>query len=610
MSRTDKTPPERPGPDKAGRKPAAARPERVFRGIGISPGIAIGPAHTAAQPSLAVNRRAIGDYERDGETQRFDDAVALSKRQLAKLKARLSLLPADAEREIEPLLDAYVAMLGPSRLVRGVKKRIHEGLTADGAVADETDALAAAMAEAPGDAPARKRRVDEVREIGARLMRNLSRTPFRSFAHIPDGGVLLAETLTPADAALLDPARIAGAVAGEGGAEGHTAIMLRSLGLPAVLGVDEAAALAQPGDMVVVDGTAGTVTLCPSAATLNAAKKAHAAYAREKQRLAKLSRLPAITRDGEAVELQANLELPLELPLVAQAGAQGIGLFRTEFVFMNRDEVPDEEAQFDAYAQVVDAMEGDPVTIRVLDWGGEKQIDSLTAAGFEAEAGANPALGLRGIRLLLREPELFETQLAAILRAAARGPVRILLPMVTSPSEVRQARDAIERVARRLRRRGASVPDPLPPLGAMIETPGAALAADALALEADFFAIGTNDLAMYTLAVDRADTVVGHLYDPLHPAVLRLMQFATEAALRLRMPVSVCGEMAGDPKLTALLLGLGLRSLSMSSAAIPRVNQAIRALDIDAAARLARRVMEQSDPARIAELVAEFGREA
>jgi len=254
-------------------------------------------------------------------------------------------------------------------------------------------------------------------------------------------------------------------------------------------------------------------------------------------------------------------------------------------------------------------MEGLPVTIRVLDWGGEKDMEALAEGVVPAHAGANPALGLRGLRMLLKRPELLEVQFAAVLRVAsagADGNVRLLLPMVTVPEEVRQAREIYERVARRLRRRGERLPEKLPPLGVMIETPGAALAADAIALEADFFAIGTNDLAMYTLAVDRGEAEVAHLYDPLHPAVLRLVQFATEAALRLRMPVSICGEMAGNPLLTPLLLGLGVRTFSMNASAIPRVKQAVRALDIGDCARFARRVMEQSDPARIRELVAGF----
>jgi phosphotransferase system enzyme I (PtsI) len=252
-------------------------------------------------------------------------------------------------------------------------------------------------------------------------------------------------------------------------------------------------------------------------------------------------------------------------------------------------------------------MGGDPVAIRVLDWGGEKDIEALSSAGIVPDvADANPALGMRGIRLLLRETELLETQLAAILRAATAGPVRVMLPMVTTVGEVRASREIYERVARRLRRRGERIPDKLPPLGIMIETPGAALSADALALEADFFAIGTNDLTAYTLAVDRGEADVAELYDPLHPAVLRLVQFATEAALRMRMPVSVCGEMAANPRLTPLLLGLGLRSFSMTASAVPRVKQAIRAVEIDACARFARHVMEQSDPEKIEELVTGF----
>ncbi len=442
-------------------------------------------------------------------------------------------------------------------------------------------------------------------------MRNLTRQPFRSFAGLPEGAILVSEALRPADAALLDPSRLAGVATEEGGAEGHTAVMLRALGVPAVLGAAGLAHAIRPGDLAMVDGASGTVALNPSPARLAAARRAVTAFARERQKLARFRRLPAETLDGEAVELQANLELPIELPLIAQSGAQGIGLLRTEFLFMNREGVPDEATQTESYRAVVEAMGGDPVTIRVLDWGGEKEIDALSSEGIVPEAAdPNPALGLRGIRLLLRRVPLFETQLAAILRAAAAGPVRVMLPMVTNVAEVREARVIYERVARRLRRRGERLPDKLPPLGIMIETPGAALSADALALEADFFAIGTNDLTAYTLAVDRAETELAELYDPLHPAVLRLVQFATEAALRMRMPVSVCGEIAANPRLTPLLLGLGVRSFSMNAGAVPRVKQAVRAVDIDTCARFARRVMEQSDPAAIRDLVMAFGRTA
>jgi len=600
--------PEAKGPEAAARKAARKAREHAIRGIPVSPGIAIGPIYDTTEAPAEAPRRRIAEPAVEAEKQRLAEAVALSRKQIGKLKSRLSVLPEEAQEELEPLLDAYVMMLGNSRLLRGARKRIEaELLSAETAVGDEAEAIAGLILAAKDDDRAGlSRRAGEVREIARRLTRNLTATPFRSLKGFPDGAILVAEELTPADAALLDPSRIAGVATDEGGADGHTAIMLRALGIPAILGASGLTESAERGDLAVLDGAAGTIVLRPGEKAQEKGRDALAAFARERAKLAKLRRLPAVTTDGEPVELQANLEIPAELPLIAQAGAQGIGLLRTEFLFMNREDLPDEEAQLAAYIQVLDAMGGDPVTIRVLDWGGEKDMQALGEGIAPTHSGPNPALGLRGLRLLLKRPELLEAQFAAILRAATRGPVRILLPMVTNPSEVKQAREIYERVARRLRRKGVAVPEPLPDLGVMIETPGAALAADAIALEADFFAIGTNDLAMYTLAVDRGEVDVAHLYDPLHPAVLRLMQFATEAALRLRMPVSVCGEMAGNPRLVPLLLGLGIRSLSMNASAIPRVKQMVRALDIADCARFARRVMEQSDPARIHELVLGF----
>jgi phosphotransferase system enzyme I (PtsI) len=588
-------------------------PERLLSGIAISPGVAVGPVFDTTEAMVVPVRRKIAADAVAGETARLEEAAAASRKQVVKLKARLAVLPEEAQEELSPLLDAYIQMLGNSRLMRQARRRIAEGLvSAETAVTEEAEAIGDSIMELGGDDRAGlKRRADEVREIARRLTRNLTRAPFKSFANLPDGAILVTEALTPADAALLDPTRIAAVAAEEGGADGHTAIMLRALGIPAVLGVPGLTDAAQPGMTAAVDGAAGTVVLEPGRATLAEAKRGIAAFAREKQRLGRLRRLPAETTDGESIELAANLEIPQELPLIAQSGARGIGLFRSEFLFMNRETLPDEDAQAEAYADAIEAMDGDCVTIRVLDWGGEKEIEALSAEGVvPVVADANPALGLRGIRLLLRRPALFETQLAAIIRAANLGPVRILLPMVTVPEEVRAAREVVDRVVRRLRRRGAPVPEKLPPLGVMIETPGAALGADALALEADFFAIGTNDLAMYTLAVDRADSELAGLYDPMHPAVLRLVQFATEAALRLRMPVSVCGEMAGNPVLTPLLIGLGVRSFSMNASAVPRVKQVIRSTTVDDCARLARQVMQQSDAKLIREMVTGFGRKA
>ena len=591
-----------------------ARPERSFPGIAVSPGVAIGPVFRASEPAPEITRHKIQAADIAGEGARLEAAIAQSRQQLGKLRARLAILPEESQAEIAPLIDAYIRMLGPSRLIRGVRQRIKETLlSAESAVVAESDAIAAAvLAQAePGmsaeDRASLQRRAEEIREIARRLVRNLTRAPFKSFAGLPEGAVLVSESLRPSDAALLDPSRLAGVATEEGGADGHTAVMLRALGVPTVLGAAGVAHAMRPGDIAVVDGGAGKVVLNPSAETIAVARRAVSAFARERQRYAKLRRLPAETLDGEAVELQANFELPIELPLIAQSGAVGIGLLRTEFLFMNRETVPDEATQTETYRSIVEAMNGDPVTIRVLDWGGEKDIEALASAGLVPEiADPNPALGMRGIRLLLRRPELLETQFAAILRAALAGPVRVMLPMVTTVGEVRSAREVYERVGRRLRRRGERVPEKLPPLGIMIETPGAALSADALALEADFFAIGTNDLTAYTLAVDRGETDLAALYDPMHPAVLRLVQFATEAALRMRMPVSVCGEMAANPRLTPLLLGLGLRSFSMNAGAVPRVKQRVRGVEIDACTRFARRVMEEADPGRIAELVQGF----
>jgi phosphoenolpyruvate-protein phosphotransferase len=615
MNRTEPPPPPQHRRLAQANAPSASRPEKRFVGMPISRGVAIGPVFGTSEAPAEIVRTKIQAADIEAEGARLDAAILQSRRQLTKLRARLSVLPPESQEEIAPLIDAYIRMLGPSRLIRGARRRIAETLlSAESAVLAESEDIGGViMAQADrgmaaDDRAGLQRRADEVQEIARRIVRNLTRAPFRSFAGLPDGAVLVSESLRPAAAALLDPSRLAGVATEEGGADGHTAVMLRALGVPAVLGAPGLAHAIKPGDMAVIDGSDGSVVLNPSPATLAAARRALTAFARERQKYARLRRLPAETEDGATIELQANLELPIELPLIAQAGAQGIGLFRSEFLFMNRETVPDENTQFEAYRSVVEAMAGDPVTIRVLDWGGEKDIEALQSEGIVPEvADANPALGLRGIRLLLRQTELFETQLAAILRASTAGPVRVMLPMVTTVGEVRAAREVYDRVGRRLRRRGERLAEKLPPLGIMIETPGAALAADALALEADFFAIGTNDLTAYTLAVDRAATEVADLYDPLHPAVLRLVQFATEAALRMRMPVSVCGEMAANPKLTPLLLGLGLRSFSMNSSAVPRVKQAIRSVTIDDCARFARRVMEQSDATRIAELVAGFG---
>jgi phosphotransferase system enzyme I (PtsI) len=577
------------------------RAERVFDGLGVSPGVAIGAAHVVEAGFIDVPEYTIAEDAVAAEQQRFADAVAKSQRQVKKLKEKSTALHGTAAEELGFLLDARLQMLTGSRVVRGVENRITEQrVNAEAAVRAEITQVAQSFAEL--DDAYLAARADDIREVGDRLIRNLTRTPYQAFSRLPEGSIIIAEDITPADTALMDPQHVGGFATAVGGTESHTAIMARSLGLPAVLGLADFVAQVQTGDLVIVDGSAGRVVVRPKPATLADFERRRGEFARAERLLGGLKRLPAVTRDGTAVSLLANLELPREAEAAVAGGAEGVGLLRTEFLFMNRPDLPDEEEQYQALRTILKGMDGRPVTVRTLDVGGDKLAASLDLQ----QGGANPALGLRAIRLSLKMPDLLEVQLAAILRAGAHGPVRILLPMVSTVAETRQVREILASVVRRLKRRGVKIADPLPPVGVMIEIPGAALAADALAQVADFFAVGTNDLTMYTLAIDRGDEQVAHLYNPLHPAVLRLIQFTTEAALRARIPISVCGEIAGDPRYAALLLGLGIRELSMATTALPRVKQRIRGLDLLAATRCARQIMDQSDSGRIAALLDDF----
>jgi phosphotransferase system enzyme I (PtsI) len=579
-----------------------AKGERVFEGVIGAPGIAIGPAFVSEAGALQVPEYEVAEDAVTAEVERFAAALKRSQNQLTKLKTKSLSLPDATAEELGYLLDAHLLMLTGSRLVRGVEETItNRRINAEAAVQTEISEVARGFEKLPDAYMAA--RADDVREVGARLIRNLTDTPFQAFAHLPQGCVVVAEELSPADAALIDPKVVAGFATVLGGREGHTAIMARSFGLPAIFGVAGLLSGVKSGVMVIVDGAAGRIIVDPTQETLKEYEARRKILDRERRQLSRLINLPATTSDGVTVGLQANLELPREVDSALAVGAEGVGLLRTEFMFMNRDDLPGEEEQCEALAELVAAMRGRPMTIRTLDVGGEKLAYSL---GDHLSGSVNPALGLRAIRLSLKQTKLFETQLAAILRAGVHGPVRILLPLITGPGEIRQSREILGRVIKRLKRRGVAIADPVPPLGVMIEVPGAALAADALAAHVDFFAIGTNDLTMYTLAIDRADEQVAHLYNPLHPGVLRLIQFAVQAGMRARIPVSVCGEMAGDPRYTALLLGLGVRELSMAAPILPRIKQRIRQIDLTAATMRAEIVMSQADSGRIAALLDDF----
>jgi len=575
---------------------------RKYPGLGVSGGIAIGPAHLRVAGSLEIPEYAIAKTKVKAERERLAHAVKLAQRQVRRLQNRAKSMEGAAAEELWFLLDAYQQMLDDSRLVRGADTRIETlRINAEAALQHEIDEIAATF-QAMDDAYIAAR-LDDIREVGNRVIRNLTRKTLRPFSSAAKGSIVIADILSPPDMAQIDPERIAGAATVLGGAEGHSAIMARALGLPTVLGIEDLLANVATGDMVIVDGTRGRVVVNPDADTLERYRQRREDLARKNRQLDRLRRRPATSRDGTTFSLQANVELPMEMPMVAQAGAEGIGLLRSEFMFMNRDTPPDEDEQYDVLSKLVEAVDGRPVTFRSLDIGADKTAQ----AGMGAlDDSAATALGLRGIRLALLNGKLLETQFRAALRAANHGPLRILLPMVSTTTEVVQARKILADAARKLKRRKVPVPDPLPPLGVMIEVPGAALAADALARVSDFFAIGSNDLTMYTLAADRANEHVAHLFDPLHPAVLRLIQFTTSAALRSRIPISICGEIAGDPRFTALLAGLGLRELSMTPASIPHVKQRIRKMDAVAAAARAALIMDQTDSGRISTLLDDF----
>jgi len=589
-------------PDHAGplARTARAGGEVVLDGLGVARGIAIGTLYLHDSGSIQVAERAIAPQKIEAECARFMAAAEGAGRQIEQLQEKAGNLGGSAAEELGYLLDAYRQMLHGSRLIRGVERRIRdEQVNAEAAVQQEIKQIVRGF-EAMEDAYL-SARIADIRDIGRRLLRNLTDTPYRPFTSLPKNAVIVAEEMTPADTALLDPRRVAGLATVMGGAESHTAIMARSLGLPSVLGIADLLGGVQGGEAVIIDGSNGLVVINPSAETLTHYRAERAAFLRSRRVLARLKNVPAITRDGARMMLQANMELPNELPAVLESGAEGIGLFRSEFVFMNRDDIPEEEEQYTLLRQVVEGMGGRTVTVRTFDAGGDKLAPALGCA-----IGPNPSLGLRAIRLGLARPELLETQMAAILRASAHGPVRILIPMIATVGELRSTREVMNKVTKRLRQQGIAISDPPPLLGAMIEVPGAALSADAIAWHADFFAIGTNDLTQYTLAIDRSDEAVAHLYNPLHPAVLRLIQFAAEAAHRASIPVCVCGEMAGDPRYTALLLGLGIHELSMATSNLPVVKRRIRELNLAETTRMARTIMDQSDSARIAQLLDGF----
>lgn len=579
----------------------ATRPMIRLEGVAVGPGLGIGTVyrHETGLSPIPEYRVPAGLVAR--ERQRLADSVDRSIRELAALGHKARGLPGAAGEELTCILEAYEQMLRGSRLVRGVDRRIaDERINAEAAVRNEMRDLVSAFSAMEDDYLAA--RIDDIREVGRRLIRNLGKRPHAPrLTGLPRGSVIVAEELSPADTAQINPRRVSGLATALGARQSHTAIMARSLGLSAVVAVTSLLEHARTGASIIVDGSEGTIILDPDPETLALYRDRRMGFLRTRRNLQRLRDVPSVTRDDVPVHLNANIELPAEIDTVLGAGAEGIGLVRSEFMFMNRGTLPTEDEQAATLTTLVEKMRGRTVTIRTLDLGGEKLGDAL-----DVKPAANPALGLRAVRLSLVRRDLLRVQFAAILRAAWHGPTRILLPMVCTIDELTAAKAVLAEVVADFRARGRPLPDPMPPVGVMIEVPAAALSADALARESDFFAIGTNDLTQYALAIDRTDEAVAHLYNPLHPAVLRLIHFAAGAAHTARIPVSVCGEMAGDPAMTALLIGLGVRDLSMAAFAIPAVKQRVRRIAASDAQALAHRVLGQPDAGHIAALLEQF----
>ena len=569
---------------------------QVF-GTPVSRGIAIGRAVLVASSRIDVAHYFIDAGSVGAEIERLRVARDLVADELATLRRELR---SDAPAELGALLEVHLMLLHDDTLAEAVKHWMEtRHYNAEWAVSAQLEVLARQFDEME-DEYLRERKAD-LEQVAERLLRALGRDASPVLAHAAgdapgeDPLVLVANDIAPADMLQFKRSVFIGFATDVGGKTSHTAIVARSLDIPAVVGAREASRLIRQDDWVVIDGDAGVIVVDPSPIMLEEYRFRQRHSGLERERLSRLRRTPAVTLDGERVELLANIEQPEDAAAALEAGAVGVGLFRTEFMFMNRGgELPGEDEQFEAYRAAVEAMKGMPVTIRTVDIGADKPFDRASSGDPRHDAAPNPALGLRAIRWSLSEPAMFRRQLRAILRAAAHGNVRLLIPMVAHFSEVRHIFEALARVRQQLsdaRRPFADVP-----VGAMIEVPAAALSLPAMLRYFDFVSVGTNDLIQYTLAIDRADEAVSHLYDPWHPAVLQLLAQTIREARDRDKPVAVCGEMAGDTDFTQLLLAMGLRSFSMQPSQIAAVKQRILRADTRRISQRLEEILSSEDP--------------
>ncbi len=566
----------------------------TIHGIAVSSGIAIGHVHLVSHTTLEVAHYVLPKKFLNEEIARFDGALKATRNEFAMLRSNR---PLNAAAEFDAFLELHQMILDDAQLSVAPRDMIAaEGCNAEWALKVQTDKLVEQF-NAFEDAYLRERQTD-VKQVAERLLKQLMGHP----GHVPPPSrqdvdtILVAHDLSPADLIQYKPHQYAAFVTDVGGATSHMAIVARSLNTPCVVGLHHARELIREEDMLILDGEQGVLIINPGKAVLAEYKLRQTSWELERKKLKRLRSARANTLDGSVIELHANIEKPEDIVEVKENGATGVGLFRSEFLFLNRDDLPGEEEQFTAYRATAEGMSGQPVVIRTFDLGADKQLNG------SKRVASNPALGLRAIRLCLAEPQLFRTQLRALLRASHYGNIKLLIPMLSGASELNQTLQFIDATKKKLDEENIPYDREIK-IGGMIEIPAAALALKIFLKKLDFLSIGTNDLIQYTLAIDRTDEEVAHLYDPLHPAVLELLAHVIGTANRFGMPVSVCGEMAGELVYTRLLLGLGLRQFSMFSAQVPNVKQRVLTTSLPEISTLTQKIMRADDPLKIRDLL-------
>jgi phosphotransferase system enzyme I (PtsI) len=542
-------------------------------GAGIGKGIAIGQAFVLKRSSVETPQYGIEKSEIDDEISRFRKAIDDTRAQLLEIESQI---PEDAPPESKSFIEVYMLMLRDPLIEQQPAQSIREdACNAEWALHKHSEALVETFDRMQD--PYLREKKNDVRQITRRIQDNLLNIPQLSIEAHPEqleGKIVVSHDLSPADTVQFKNLNILAFVTDLGGPTSHTAILARSLNIPAVVGLHRATGYIRHDEVVIVDGKRGAIVMGADDGILGRYRERQDYVNQRRKELDELGDAEPVTRDGQEISLLANVELPEDVWAAHRSSAQGVGLFRTEYLFMNRPEPPSEEEQYSAYSTVVKRMKS-PVTVRTLDLGADKQVD-----GGRSDEPTNPALGLRAIRLCLHEPGLFKPQLRAVLRASALGPMQVMVPMLSNLNELDQVFDMIAEVKEELRERGEDFDENIQ-IGGMVEVPAAAVSADLFAHKLDFLSIGTNDLIQYTLAIDRVDDTVNYLYDPLHPSVLRLIKLTIDAGKNAGIPVAMCGEMAGDARYTKLLLGMGLKIFSMDPTSIPEVKKKVRDADVE-----------------------------